>query len=197
MELETKYDELLKWRGRNADTFISWLVCQPAASPLATDLVSDVNDDFKRELAFYQQALNSVQSIGAKDFFHIHSQDSGEAGAVPMLKNPQHMKKIQKRQESEQDNLKKIQEAQRLRAQKKFSKEAQKHALQKKQAEQAAHTALLKDQKRKRSLISKQEDPFSGDDESDTAPAKKKSSHRPASRKSKPNTKKSKAKRRR
>jgi hypothetical protein len=176
-ELEAKHQELLQWRCKTkAEPFISWLVYSNDMK--AADLVPDVNDDLKREFSFYQQALSAGQYAQEyyssknhkKDFFYFQeltAQDDDNIHNLSMLKDYKHMKKIQQRQESERETIKKRDEARKVRTQKKSAKKVQKESIKKKQEDRSEKNKFIKEQKRKRQSLSKQERDSFSDDEQD------------------------------
>lgn len=147
--LYLKYKELSQWRSVSINApFINWLdyTCTE------TSVDQDMNDDLKRELSFYQQALSAVQ--------YAHNQwkqTSTEPNPLlstdtkmVMIKDGIHMKKVQDRQQSEQDMVKKKEQVERVRIQKKFAKQTRHKAVERKQTSTSKHNKMLKKQKNRK-----------------------------------------------
>lgn len=147
--LYLKYKELSQWRSISTNMpFINWLdyTCTE------TSVGQDINDDLKRELSFYQQALSAVQ--------YAHNQwkqTSTETNPLLstdtkmiMIKNDIHMKKVQDRQQSEQDMIKKKEQIERVRMQKKFAKQARCKTVGRKQTLISEHNKMLKKPKNRK-----------------------------------------------
>ena len=131
-------------------TDATWLesLVVTAAEPLACD---DPQDDLKRELAFYNQALSAVrvarQRFERLGVPHVRPDDY----FAEMLKSDKHMTKVKKRMISEQQSMHQAEERRKQAANKKFGKQVQREKLieraQKRKRDIAEVTNLRKKRK--------------------------------------------------
>ncbi|KAL1922463.1 uncharacterized protein VTP21DRAFT_10002 [Calcarisporiella thermophila] len=112
--------------------------------------IADVHNDLERELAFYQQGLNSALE-GRKRII---------AAGVPfsrpddyfaeMVKSDEHMEKVRQRLLNESASIKASEDARKQRELKKFGKKVQMDKLQERQKKKAEELEKIKALKRKR-----------------------------------------------
>ena len=97
-----------------------------------------VNDDLKRELVFYEQALSAVKAakiLCEKEKIPFNRPDDYFA---EMVKSDSHMQKVRQALVDESNNIKKSLEAKLLRQQKKFGKKVQVEKIKERHASKKA-----------------------------------------------------------
>jgi rRNA-processing protein EBP2 len=109
--------------------------CPLEQSPQEGTKESKIQDDFKREMAFYKQALAAVQvALPRLHDMQIVTERPDDYFAE-MVKSDQHMKKVRETLLSKQKALERSEKARKLREIKKFGKKVQHEVLQKRQKE--------------------------------------------------------------
>ncbi|KAJ1653209.1 rRNA-processing protein EBP2 [Dispira simplex] len=113
--------------------------------------VPDPEDELKRELAFYTQAMDAI-NVGKQQVL-----DAGVAFSRPddyfaeMVKSDDHMLRIRKKLLEESKSIKASEDARRQRDLKKFGKKIQQEKVRERQEQKARDMAKIKALKRKRS----------------------------------------------
>lgn len=134
-----------------------------SAEPL---VVEDVDDDFKREAAFKEQALESVKNararLGMLKVLHVRPEDY----FAEMLKTDAHMHKIKRRMMSQKEQIESGIERRKQRDMKKFGKQVQQAKLREREDARKSDLDKIKKWRKERaagkgSLTDKDELPIS------------------------------------
>lgn len=110
----------------------------------------DPNDDFKREMWFYQQAQSAAQ-VGRRKLEELGIPTTRPQDYfAEMVKNDDHMKRVREKLLSQQKLMEEKQKARKLRELKKFGKKVQQEILQKRQEKKKSALESIKKYKKGR-----------------------------------------------
>ena len=131
---------------KSDETWVESLVVT-APEPLQLD---DPDDDLKRELAFYNQALSAVrvaqERLDRLGIPHVRPDDY----FAEMVKTDKHMNKVKMRMLREQTDIAAAEERRKQSANKKFGKQVQHEVLQARQQEKRRNMVEVKELRKKR-----------------------------------------------
>ena len=131
---------------KSDETWVESLVVT-APEPLQLD---DPDDDLKRELAFYNQALSAVrvaqERLDRLGIPHVRPDDY----FAEMVKTDKHMSKVKMRMLREQTDIAAAEERRKQSANKKFGKQVQHEVLQARQQEKRRNMVEVKELRKKR-----------------------------------------------
>ena len=131
---------------KSDETWVESLVVT-APEPLQRD---DPDDDLKRELAFYNQALSAVrvaqERLDRLGIPHVRPDDY----FAEMVKTDKHMNKVKMRMLREQTDIAAAEERRKQSANKKFGKQVQHEVLQARQQEKRRNMVEVKELRKKR-----------------------------------------------
>ncbi|ORZ35625.1 eukaryotic rRNA processing [Catenaria anguillulae PL171] len=117
-----------------------------------TSQIADVNDDLKRELAFYNQALATVVQARKVILSAGIPFSRPEDYFAEMVKSDAHMAKIRSKLIEDQAKMKKSEEAKRQRDMKKYGKQVQAEVLKERKQKEKALSEKVNEVKKKRKL---------------------------------------------
>lgn len=146
--LKLKLNELTGGVDPEADDD-AWLEALVVTSekPIECD---DPDDDLKRELSFYNQALSAVRIAQERferlNIPHVRPDDY----FAEMLKSDNHMAKVKRRMITEQADLRAAEERRKQQANKKFGKQVQKQVLHERVQKRVRETKEITEMRKKR-----------------------------------------------
>ncbi|CAK5267568.1 unnamed protein product [Mycena citricolor] len=130
------------------DPSMSWTETLVVSHPKTIEV--DVDDDLKRELAFYQQALDSVATARILASKHSLEWTRPADYFAEMVKSDSHMERIRRRLLDERAGIQKSEQARREREGKKFGKAVQVEKLKERERGRKEMEERVKGLKRKR-----------------------------------------------